>query len=272
MHGTYAANFAANESDLLLAFGVRFDDSVTGETNVNLAIVLLPYAISVSNTLTPFTFAGPGKISGATGLTKQGLNSLTVGGTSNDFNGAVSIQAGTLKAGNASALGNSVGGTTVESNGTLDLNGQNLTNELVTVQGTGAGGAGAVVSSSPFTSGFDGLARVILAGDTTFAADNRWDIAHFGQLTGNGYKLTKIGTNMVSLKTLGDTGLGDISLDGGTLRIENNTMLGAASKTLTISSNSTFSLWNVTNDINKFVVLNGGTMTWSGKLANASRR
>jgi autotransporter-associated beta strand protein len=245
---------------LLPGDGVRFDDSVTGETNVNLAIVLLPCAISVSNTLTPFTFAGPGKISGATGLTKQGLNSLTVGGTSNDFNGAVSIQAGTLKAGNASALGNSVGGTTVESNGTLDLNGQNLTNELVTVQGTGAGGAGAVVSSSPFTSGFDGLARVILAGDTTFAADNRWDIAHFGQLTGNGYKLTKIGTNMVSLKTLGDTGLGDTSLDGGTLRIENNTMLGAASKTLTISSNSTFSLWNVTNDINKFVVLNGGTI------------
>jgi acetolactate synthase-1/2/3 large subunit len=30
MHGTYAANFAANESDLLLAFGVRFDDRVTG--------------------------------------------------------------------------------------------------------------------------------------------------------------------------------------------------------------------------------------------------
>ena len=32
MHATYYANHAANESDLLLAFGVRFDDRVTGPT------------------------------------------------------------------------------------------------------------------------------------------------------------------------------------------------------------------------------------------------
>ncbi len=32
MHGTYYANYAANESDLLLAFGARFDDRVTGPT------------------------------------------------------------------------------------------------------------------------------------------------------------------------------------------------------------------------------------------------
>ena len=31
MHGTVAANFAVNEGDLLLAFGARFDDRVTGE-------------------------------------------------------------------------------------------------------------------------------------------------------------------------------------------------------------------------------------------------
>ena len=31
MHGAVAANYAINEADLLLAFGVRFDDRVTGE-------------------------------------------------------------------------------------------------------------------------------------------------------------------------------------------------------------------------------------------------
>ncbi len=31
MHGTYYANYAANEADLLLSFGVRFDDRVTGD-------------------------------------------------------------------------------------------------------------------------------------------------------------------------------------------------------------------------------------------------
>ena len=30
MHGTVTANFAVNEADLLLAFGCRFDDRVTG--------------------------------------------------------------------------------------------------------------------------------------------------------------------------------------------------------------------------------------------------
>ncbi len=30
MHGTYAANMAVAESDLLVAIGVRFDDRVTG--------------------------------------------------------------------------------------------------------------------------------------------------------------------------------------------------------------------------------------------------
>jgi acetolactate synthase-1/2/3 large subunit len=31
MHGTYAANMAVAESDLLVAVGVRFDDRVTGK-------------------------------------------------------------------------------------------------------------------------------------------------------------------------------------------------------------------------------------------------
>ena len=34
MHGTYAANYAANECDLLLAFGARFDDRVTGNVDL----------------------------------------------------------------------------------------------------------------------------------------------------------------------------------------------------------------------------------------------
>lgn len=34
MHGSVAANYAVNESDLLLAFGVRFDDRVTGDVSL----------------------------------------------------------------------------------------------------------------------------------------------------------------------------------------------------------------------------------------------
>ena len=33
MHGTYEANMAMHECDVLLAVGARFDDRVTGDTN-----------------------------------------------------------------------------------------------------------------------------------------------------------------------------------------------------------------------------------------------
>jgi acetolactate synthase-1/2/3 large subunit len=34
MHGTVYANYAVDQADLLLAFGVRFDDRVTGKLRV----------------------------------------------------------------------------------------------------------------------------------------------------------------------------------------------------------------------------------------------
>ena len=33
MHGTVYSNYAINDADLLLAFGVRFDDRVTGKVS-----------------------------------------------------------------------------------------------------------------------------------------------------------------------------------------------------------------------------------------------
>ncbi len=33
MHGTYAANMAITESDLIIAMGARFDDRATGKTD-----------------------------------------------------------------------------------------------------------------------------------------------------------------------------------------------------------------------------------------------
>lgn len=33
MHDSYAANYAVNEADLVIALGVRFDDRVTGDVN-----------------------------------------------------------------------------------------------------------------------------------------------------------------------------------------------------------------------------------------------
>ncbi|MDT8392193.1 MAG: biosynthetic-type acetolactate synthase large subunit [Lentisphaeria bacterium] len=48
MHGTYYANYAANESDLLIALGARFDDRVTGNTET-----FAPYATIVHVDIDP---------------------------------------------------------------------------------------------------------------------------------------------------------------------------------------------------------------------------
>ena len=57
-------------------------------------------------------------------LTKLGPNTLTLGGD-NTFSGGVTVNAGTLQLGNASALGS--GGLTVNSGATVDLNGYSAT-------------------------------------------------------------------------------------------------------------------------------------------------
>ncbi len=108
-------------------------------------------------------------------LTKSGLGTLTFTGA-NQYTGATTINAGTLKAGNAAALGfggpqkTTTGITTVSSGATLDLNGATL-NEPITLSGTGVGGNGALINSSgtPAIIG-SGLAGIQLLTGTTGTA------------------------------------------------------------------------------------------------------
>src|ERR1051325_8161022 len=77
---------------------VTFDDSLTGTNTVTLTATLVPANLAVNNTLSNYTFVGSGKISGATGLTKQGTGTLSIENTAaNDFSGAITLTAGTLK-------------------------------------------------------------------------------------------------------------------------------------------------------------------------------
>ncbi|MEI7732842.1 MAG: autotransporter-associated beta strand repeat-containing protein [Verrucomicrobiota bacterium] len=99
---------------------VIFDDSATLNTNINLTGSLLPGSIQISNQNNAYSFVGPGKISGITGLLKQGGGSLTIN-TTNDFTGPVVIQGGTVIAANSNALGSAAGGTVITNGGTLDV-------------------------------------------------------------------------------------------------------------------------------------------------------
>jgi fibronectin-binding autotransporter adhesin len=78
----------------------------------------------------------------------------TLSGT-NTYTGLTTVVSGTLQAGNSNAFGNNgivntvgTGGTVVDAGGTVDLNGQANVNEVLTLNGTGSGGNGALINSN----------------------------------------------------------------------------------------------------------------------------
>lgn len=95
--------------------------------------------------------AGPNVL----GISKEEAGTWTLAGA-NSHSGSTTIAAGTLRIGTPTALGHggmtygstATGGTSVSANATLDLNGQNGVNEVLTINGAGVGGSGALVNSS----------------------------------------------------------------------------------------------------------------------------
>jgi autotransporter-associated beta strand protein len=272
-----------------IADQVRFDDTSTNNT-VNLVAAVSPNYITFDSTKN-YTFSGTGKISGGT-LVKKNTGTLTLA-TTNDYPGLTEVQGGTLlvtgsignnslawitggtlRAGSSAALGtNSTIGTTIIG-GTLDINGQNLSTEPITVQGTGVGGNGAIVNSGSAST--TALTVVTLSGDATFGGTyisstvtGRWDIRNYTggpgaslSTGGNSYNLTKVGLNQVSfVATTVDAALGNININQGILGFQTGTnSMGDPNKTVTIASGATLELYNTTYMLNKKCVLNGGTI------------
>jgi len=88
-----------------------------------------------------------GAISGAGSVTKGAAGTTTLSGN-NSYAGSTSVTAGTLILGSGSALGTADGSTTVSAGAVLDLNGQSVAAESVTLSGTGIAASGALTNSS----------------------------------------------------------------------------------------------------------------------------
>ena len=248
---------------------VSFDDSAGVMTTVTVEGAVAPTSMTNISSVNQFIISGSGKITGATGITKQGASTLTLN-TTNDFLGTVTINGGTLKAGNSSALGVSTGGTTITFGGTLDVNGSDLTSEPVTVSGQGAGNVGAIINSGPQQT--SALRTVVLGGNATFGGMARWDIRNAGgaaslMSSGQPYSITKVGSNQVSLVAVNpiDPALGDIDIQQGTFAIQTSTaQLGNPNRTMTVRSGATLDLWNLNSaPLNKRVFLENGATVWN---------
>lgn len=246
---------------------VLLDDSngvvttITIPSGVNVA----PTSITDTATNNNFVINGAGSISGSTGIVLSGPSTLEID-TANTFSGAVDVQAGTLRVGNGQALG-TASGTTVENGATLDVNGQNISSEAITVSGSGVSGNGAIVNEG--AADLQAFRTLILAGDTTIGCDNEIEMNNSGGTasisTGNqSFSLTKVGASILNLQNLAtvDGSLSNIDVQGGTLLFNGLTPnMGDPNGTNTIEAGATLAFGSDTVAWNKNFVFNGDGST-----------
>jgi autotransporter-associated beta strand protein len=248
----------------------QFNDS-SSVNAINLTAALTPSSVLVNNSVANYTFAGNGALGGtsAFSLTKLGTAMLTIS-NANTFAGSVYVGGGILQVGNSSALGNGSGTTVVSNGATLDLNGFNIGNQPVVIQGTGSSGQGAINNTGGAV--YPAISQVTLTGDAALgSAGGTWEIkpqSSGGTATlstgGNPYNLDIVGNGFIGLYGVTvDPALHNIDVQGGTFDLENTTSgsLGDSTGTLTLENNTTLIFYQILNPISKPTVFNAAALS-----------
>jgi autotransporter-associated beta strand protein len=214
----------------------------TNDLNLGTGAVTLASSLHLTTNGTAALTVG-GVISGPSGagLFKEGTGTLVLNGV-NTFDGGVTIDAGTVRIGNASALGTSANPLTFgsSSNGKLQVNGNALAlsalngDNTTTIENSNATNGSLTVGSGSF----DGILQNGSAG--TLA-------------------LTKTGAGTLAL-TGANTYSGGTTLNGGTLSVSGNSALGAG--TVNMAGGTTISTSADATLSNAFT-FNGGITTFS---------
>ncbi|MCE9556489.1 MAG: autotransporter-associated beta strand repeat-containing protein [Planctomycetes bacterium] len=212
-------------------------------------------------------------VGAATSFTKAGTGTLTLSGN-NSYTGTTIINAsgGTLRLGNANALGTTAGGTTVNSGGVLDLNNQAIGAEAVSLDGTGISSSGALINSGNAAANLSGA--ITLNAATTIAQTNAaGSLTLSGNIT-NGANTLTVGNGVAGTVTLSGalgSGAGGLSMtaNSGTLNLNgNNTYTGLT----TINSGSTIKLGHASalgNTSSGTTVSSGGVLDLNNQAIGA---
>jgi autotransporter-associated beta strand protein len=176
----------------------------------------------------------------------------------NTYSGATTINSGALlKIGSATALGSTLTGTTVSAGGVLDMNGQAVGNEAISIStGTGGiSGSGSLINSSANSASLSGA--MTLLGDTTVGAGNITLMGNIGQSGGN-RMLTKLGAGLLTLAGT-NTYTGGTTISSGSLLVATNGSI-ASSSLSTVNGGSL----TVNGTAGGVVVNTGGSLGGSG--------
>ncbi|WP_254508744.1 autotransporter-associated beta strand repeat-containing protein [Anatilimnocola floriformis] len=154
-------------------------------------------------------------ISGGFGLNKTGTAAVLLS-NANTYTGVTSIQAGTIIAGNATALGTTAGNTVITADASLDVR-ANIGTEGISIIGAGVGRTGALVTGAGSTGTVGGT--VAMTGPTSIGGAGTLNID--GVISG-GFGVTRVGAGNTVL-TATNTYTGVTNVKAGTL-----TLSGAA--------------------------------------------
>jgi fibronectin-binding autotransporter adhesin len=229
---------------------VTFDDSLTGTTNVNLTTALAPTTLTLNNNSSNYVFRGTGRITGATALTLNGTQSLTLDNSgNNDFNGGITINSGLLQIGNGDTNGNPGTGA-ITDNGALVFNRTDSTLGASTPLGV-LSGSGVITNN--------GSGTLAISGVQPFA----------GTITVNAGTITVTGPNSNPSALSACTGL---FINGGIVQVLGDNVLGNAAPGVPITVNAGGALTGngTSGHLRGLLTLNGGTLRMDGNQNNTA--
>lgn len=201
-------------------------------------------------------------------ITKTGSGTVLLS-AANTFTGNVTIDAGIVQLGNATALGTTAGDTIVHDGGTLDFNNQRLgAGEAISIVGAGHGGIGALYQTSGNSGDANSIAdHLILAGNASVgaASGTRYGIGSNGTSTTTGlYTLTKVGAGQFDLR--GNVTIGDIVVEQGALQTQWGSVYNNG--LITLKPGTEFRAYEITNPFPRdFIVNNAKIFSGSSSLA-----
>lgn len=244
---------------------VTFNNLGSAASNVNLTVPLRPGSVTV-NAATDYTFAGSGLLGGGMSLIKAGTGSLTLS-NANTYSGATTISGGILRLGNNTALGSGEGSVTIQNGGTLDVFGFNVTTNLISVSGTGAGGIGAIANTR--AEQLNAIRRLALTSDVKVSSDFRWDVRGFGgsgSFSGlfdlAGFTFTRVGTNRIAIVDAISTNAGNIVMVQGGMSLTRSIIDGPGY--IDVGTNFVWIENSTTGMIAKPMIFAGGALQCSG--------